>query len=355
MLDLNDVKAIRQADALDMLGLVADLPQQLIDGWAAAEALELPLSFREVERVVLTGMGGLASSGALFASLVAPECQLPVSIVRDYELPAWAHGAHTLVIAISYSGDTEETLAIFEQAQIAGCESLILAANGQLLERARKQVVPFMRVDYQSPSRLALGWSLAPLLNIASRLGWTHHFEDDLEEAVRVTRDWTAALNAESPVMRNLAKREAGQLMGRMVYVFGAGVFAEVARRWRAQIAVHARTWAAVEALPEANHHVVAGLDWPAGFASKVMALFLAGQSDHPRNAQRVQLTRQMYMMGGCNTDVLTARGTSRLAQMMSLVLLGDFMSVYLALLNGVDPAQAEAVAELKAAMSGDQ
>jgi glucose/mannose-6-phosphate isomerase len=353
MIDLNEVKAIHLADAHDMLGHVADLPQQLIDGWAAAEAIDLPPSFREIDRVVLAGMGGLAGGGALFAALVAPECQLPITVVRDYELPAYAHGAHTLVIATSYSGDTEETLAAFDQAQMRGCQSLVLTANGQLLERAKKQATPFSRIDYQSPSRAALGWSLAPLLNVSSRLGWTHHFEDDLEEAVRVMREWTAELNADSPVMRNLAKREAGQLMGRMVYVLGADAFAEVARRWRAQLAVNANTWAACEALPEANHHALAGVDWPDGFASKVMALFLTGQADHPRNAQRVQLTKQAYMLAGCNTDFITARGSSPLAQMMSLVLLGDFMSVYLALLNGVDPSQAGAVAEFKASLSG--
>ncbi len=351
MIDLNDEKTIRLKDAFDMLGYVADLPQQLIDGWAATEAIDLPLSFREIDRVVLVGMGGMAGGGALFASLVASECQLPISMVRDYDLPAYAHGAHTLVIALSYSGDTEETLAAFEQAQVRGCQSLVLASNGQLLERAKKQAVPFIRIDYQSPSRAALGWSLAPLLNVASRLGWTHHFEDDLEEAVRVMREWTADLDADSPVIRNLAKREAGQLMGRMVCVFGAGIFSEVARRWRAQFAVNAGTWAACEALPEADHHAIAGLDCPDAFVSKVMALFLTGQADHPRNAQRAQLTQQVYMMAGCNTDVMIARGTSLLAQMMSLVLLGDFMSVYLAFLNGVDPTAAELVSEVKAAL----
>jgi glucose/mannose-6-phosphate isomerase len=351
MIDLNDVKAIRAADAHDMLGHVANLPQQLIDGWAAAEAIDLPLSFREIDRVLVAGMGGLASGGALFAALVASECPLPITVVRDYELPAYAHGAHTLVITISYSGDTEETLAVFEQAQVRGCQSLSLASNGQLLERAKKQAVPVMRIDYQSVSRAALGWSLAPLLNLSSRLGWTHHFEDDLEETARVAREWTANLSADSPVMRNLAKREAGQLMGRMVSVWGAGIFAEVARRWRAQIALNARTWAACEALPDANHHAIAGLDWPDGFASRVMALFLTGQADHPCNARRAQLTRQGYMLAGCNTDLITARGTSALAQMVSLVLLGDFVSVYLALLHGVDPAQTSALADFKVAL----
>ncbi len=352
MIDLNDVKAIRAVDMHDVLGHAADLPQQLIDGWSAAEAIDLPPSFQEIDRVVVAGMGGLAGGGSLFAALAAGECQLPITVVRDYDLPAYAHGAHTLVIAISYSGDTEETLASFEQAQIRGCQSLVLAANGQLLERAKKQAVPYVRIDYQSSSRAALGWSLAPLLNVASRLGWTHHFEDDLEEATRVMRDWTADCNAESPVARNLAKREAGQLMGRMVYVFGGGIFAEVARRWRLQLATMAANWAAHEVLPEADHFAIAGLDWPDGFTSKVMSLFLTGSADHPRNTLRAQLTRQAFMMAGCNTDVLTAQGDSPLAQMMSLVLLGDFMSGYLACLNGINPEGLGTVAEFKAALS---
>jgi glucose/mannose-6-phosphate isomerase len=211
-----------------------------------------------------------------------------------------------------------------------------------------------LRIDYESPPRAAVGWSLAPLLNLASRQGWTHHFEEDLDEAARAMREWVVDLAADAPVARNLAKREAGQLLGRMVYVFGAGIFAEVARRWRAQLAANAKTWAAYEPLPEANHHALAGLDWPDGFAAKVMALFLNGQADHARNAQRVQLTKQAYMMAGCNTDFVTARGTSPLAQMMSLALLGDFMSVYLALLNGVDPTTAEILSEFKAVLASD-
>ncbi len=352
MIDLNDVGAIRTVDAQNMLSHVAALPQQLIDGWAATEATVLAPSLREVDRIVLAGMGGLASGGALFASLVGLECLLPINVVRDYMLPAHAHGEHTLVIATSYTGDTEETVSIFEQARLRGCQLLALTSNGTLLERAKKYDLPFIRIDYTAPPRAAVGWALAPLLNVASRLGWTHYFEEDLDEAVRVMRELTAELAADEPIARNLAKREAGQLLNRLVYVFGAGIFAEVARRWRAQIAANAKSWAAYEALPEANHHALAGLDWPAGFATKVMALFLTGPADHPDNARRVQLTKQAYMMAGCNTDFVTARGTSPLAQMMSLVLLGDFLSVYLAVLNGVDPTASDVVNEFKAMLA---
>jgi len=352
MLDLNDAAAIRAADPYHFRDHVVDLPRQLADGWAAAQALDLPQSLAQIDRVVMVAMGGSAIGAGLFAALIAPECPHPISIVRDYDLPAYASGSKTLVIAISFSGDTEEVLAALEQAQSRGCQLLALTGGGELLKRTVAMGAPIIRIEYSSPRQSALGWVVAPLLSVASRLGWTHHFAADLEEAIKVVCDWTPELDVDTPVMKNLAKREAGQLLGRAVFVFGAGHFAEVARRWKEQINESAKAWAAIEPLPDANHNSLAGTEWPDGFTSRVMALFLTGASDHPRNAQRIQLTKQAYMLAGCNTDFAAARGVSALAQAMSLVLLGDFIGFYLALLYGAEPMQVPIVAEFKAALA---
>jgi glucose/mannose-6-phosphate isomerase len=351
MIDLNDAATIRAADPYNFRDHIVALPRQLADGWAAAEALDLPGSFSQIERVVAVGMGGSAISGALFAALAAPECPHPISVVRNYDLPAYASGSNTLVIALSFSGNTEEVLSACEQARVRGCQLCVVTGGGRLAERARAIGVPVIRIQYSSLRHSALGWMLAPLLNLASRLHWTHDFTTDLDEALKVLRDWVPDLDIDAPVMKNLAKREAGQLMGRAVVVFGAGYFAEVARRWKEQINESAKAWAAIEILPDANHNSLAGLEWPDEFTSKVMALFLTGQSDHPRNTRRIQLTQQAYMMAGCNTDFVVARGKSSLAQMMSLVLLGDFIGYFLALLYGAEPTRVPVVAEFKAAL----
>lgn len=354
MFDLNDVNAIRAADRHHFLDHIASLPQQLADGWAAAEAIGLPDSLRQIDRVVIAGMGGSALSGSLFASSLTAECRLPIGVVRDYDLPAAAHGSKTVVIAVSYSGNTEETLAAFEQARERGCQVVALTGGGKLREAAHAIGAPLIPIQYPSERRATLGWSLAALLNIASRLGWVHRLKDDLAETLAVLGAWLPELSAESPVMVNLAKRQAGQLLGRLVVVFGAGCFVEVARRWKEQLNETAKAWAALEVLPEADHNSLAGVEWPDEFTSKVMALFLTGKADHPRNAQRIQLTRHAYLLAGCNTDVLSARGESTLAQMLSLVLLGDFMSFYLALLYGSEPARVPMVAEFKAALANN-
>ena len=351
MLDLNDATAIHAADPFHFRDHIVALPQQLTEGWSAVDAVPLPESFRQIDRIVMVGMGGSAIGAALFAALAAPECPHPISVVRDYDLPAFASGSSTLVIAISFSGDTEEVLSAFEQAHTRGSQLLVVTGGGQLAERAAAIGAPIIRIEYSSPRQSALGWVVAPLLSVASRLGWTHHFAADLEEAIKVVCDWTPELDVDTPVMKNLAKREAGQLLGRAVFVFGAGHFAEVARRWKEQINESAKAWAAIEPLPDANHNSLAGIEWPDGFTSGVMALFLTGASDHPRNAQRAQLTKHAYMLAGCNTDFAEARGVSALAQAMSLVLLGDFIGFYLALLYGAEPMQVPIVAEFKAAL----
>jgi glucose/mannose-6-phosphate isomerase len=352
MIDLNDIAAIHAADPQHMHQHILNLPQQLIDGWAAADKVHLPLSLSRIDRVVITGMGGSAMGGSLLAALMLPESKLPILVSRDYDLPAFASDAHTLVIASSYSGNTEETLSAFDQARSRGCQLIVLTTGGKLADRARELDLPMITIDYQSQPRAALGWSFAPLLNIASRLEWMHDFKSHLDEAVGVMKKQAEQFKAESPVMKNLAKREAGQLMGRMVFVFGAGTFVEVARRWKDQFNENAKHWAAFEALPEADHNLLAGLEFPEIMPSKVMALFLTGSVDHPRNAKRIDLTRKEFMMAGCNTDILTAQGKTPLAQMLSLIQLGDFMSFYLALLNGAEPTQIDVMVRFKEQMA---
>ena len=327
MLDLNDATAIHAADSRRWLEQILKLPQLLEEGWTAASTFELPASYAQIDRVVIAGAGDTIEYGALFAALVSAECPVPIHLVADYDLPAFARQARTLVIALSAARAAEETAALIEQAQARGCQLLALS-----------QALPVQ------------GYAvIGALLNIATRLQWTHDFAADLAEAVEITRAWSSAFAAESPVAQNLAKRQAGQLMGRLVVVYGAGHLAEVARAWKNRFNVAAKAWAASEAVPMANYTALLGVDWPADFARQVAPLFLLSASDQPRNAQRLALTQRAFMLHGCNTDLIRARGRSPLAQAMSLVLLGDCMSYYLALLYGADPAQTDAIAEFHA------
>jgi len=345
MLDLNDASAIHAADPQHLLDQLLNLPQHLADGWAAANVVALPSSFEQIDRIVIAAIGRSAVASAVFAGLVASDCPLPITLVRAEDLPAFATNSRTLVLAVSASGQAEETLAAFAVAQARGCQLLVLTHGGELAQRAHEADITVLPLNAHG----SIGWTVAALLNVTSRLKWSHDFETDLAETIDLTRAWSTALAAESPVAQNLAKREAGQLMGRWVVVYGAGALAAVAEYWKQQINVLAKAWASCEAIPDANHHALAGTEWPADTANKVMALFLASASDQPRHAQRLALTQRALMLHGCNTDLMRARGRSLLAQAMSLVLLGDLLSFYLAVLYGADPASRTALTAFQA------
>ena len=351
MIDLNDVEAIRQCDPDGMLNHIAGLPDQCEAAWREAQAIDLPDAHRQAEQVVIAGMGGSAIGGALLISLAAARSRIPIYLVRDYDLPAFA-GSSTLVIASSYSGNTEETISAFRQARDRGCRLLAIATGGKIEELARQFGAPFLRVPYQSQPRAALGYSFIPLIAFGARLGWIDDSSAHFKEAVAVMRAWNAELAPESPVVKNLAKREAGQIMGRFAIVYGAGLFAEVARRWKTQINENGKHFAALEVLPEADHNALLGSSFPEDMARRLKVIFLTGPGDHPRNAARVEITRQVLMTQGCDTDILSARGASPLAQMLSLIQLGDWITAYLGVLNGADPSDTGLLEDFKAQMA---
>jgi len=352
MLDLNNTSAILERDPHGMFKHIAGLSDQCAAAWHDANDVQLPESFKRVSQVAICGMGGSAIGGALLQALAAPSARIPIHVVRDYTLPAFVRGESTLVIGSSYSGNTEETLAAFGQAHDRRCQLLGLATGGEIANMAARFGAPFMRIRYESHPRAALGYAFAPLVNFTSRLGWIEDQSAHLEEATSIMRAWNVELGLDSPIVKNTAKRMAGQWMGRFAIVYGAGLFAEVARRWKGQVNENAKQFAAFETLPEADHNALLGSTFPDKMANRLKVVFLTGSRDHPRNAARVEITRRILMTQGCDTDVLAARGESALAQMLSLIQLGDWISGYLGVLNGADPSDTDLLLDFKRRMA---
>jgi len=184
-----------------------------------------------------------------------------------------------------------------------------------------------------------------------TRLGLIADPADELAEALAAMRAQQSSLLADVPVARNPAKRMAGQLFGRWVMVMGSGVLAPVARRWKGQVNELAKAWAQFDYLPEADHNTIAGIACPEELLTKMMALFLRAPSDHPRNHLRADLTRQIFMMEGLNTDFYDAQGDSPLAHLWTALHFGDYQAYYLAMAYGADPTPIPAISELKKEM----
>ena len=350
-MDLNNFTTFPTIDRQNYLAEIENLPSQLENAFQRGLSLNLP-PWQSIKNVLIAGMGGSAIGADLLAAYAAPLCPVPITVQRGYSLPAWAHGPGTLVVASSHSGNTEETLAAFEQAQTAGCRILALCTGGILAAKAEATDTSLWTFEHPGQPRAAVGYSFGLLLALLSRLGLIPDPTKELSETTSAMRKQQAELRAEVPVVRNLAKRAAGQLIGRWVMVFGADVLEPVARRWKTQINELAKAWAQYELLPEANHNALAGLAQPETGLSAAMALFLRASSYHPRNLIRAELTKQAYMLEGLNTDFMDAQGETALAQQWTALHLGDYVAYYLAMLYEIDPTPIPALEGFKKQLS---
>jgi glucose/mannose-6-phosphate isomerase len=351
MTNLDDLTVLRELDPAGMLGHAAALPQQCRGAWALTRDLKLPDEYLQVDKVLIAGMGGSAIGGDLAAAVVADRSPLPVWVHRDYDLPAFAD-RKTLVIASSYSGDTEETVSAFRAARDRGCPLVAIATGGKLAGLAAEWKAPLVSFGYRSMPRAALGYLFVSLLGVLRPLGVTGDLEPDLEEALQVLEKQWAELAPAVPQAQNQAKRLAVELAGRVPVVVGAGPLATVIRRWKTQFNENGKSWAYLEPLPEMNHNAVSGTHFPAEMAGRVLVLFLEGTGLHPRLLLRLDLTRQVFEGMGIACRQVPIRGQSTLAQMLSAIQLGDTISCYLAALNRTDPTAIEDIVQLKKRMS---
>jgi len=339
-------------DPQAMLSHIHALPDQVEDAWALAHALPLPEDYRRPRLIVVSGMGGSAIGGDYLAALVAHASPVPILVVRGYDLPAYVSGGEVLVIASSNSGNTEETLAAYDAAGRRGVRRLAITTGGELAARAAADGVPLWQFTYSSQPRAALGWSLGLLIGLADRLGLAADLAAGVAEAVALLRQERPAFGPEVPAERNGPKRYAGQFCGRIGLIIGAGIMAPVARRWKGQINENAKNWAEFDELPEQNHNGVAGTELPERGLEQIFCLLLRSGYDHPRVALRHDLTYRLLLQQGITTDMLQARGRSRLAQMLSATQFGDYVSYYLAMLNEVDPTPVPQIENLKAGLA---
>jgi glucose/mannose-6-phosphate isomerase len=349
-MNLDDTAAFTRLDVNNMLAEIDGLPDQLGSAWELGYQLPLP-EWSDLQNIVICGLGGSAIGADLFAAYALDRCRIPIVVHRDYDLPAWATGQRTLVIASSHSGNTEETLSSWAAAQARGCRCLAMTTGGRLAEAASSAGAPVWRFVHGGQPRAAVGYSFGLLLTALARLNLLPDAADHLHAAIPAMRAQQETLRAASPAVKNPAKRIAGQLVGRVATVIGSGLLAPVARRWKGQINELAKTWAQFDLLPEADHNTLAGVLNPEPALAHVMVLYLRSPGDHPRNRLRSDLTRQTMMIEGLNTDFVEARGDTPLAQQWTCLHYGDYVAYYLAMAYGVDPTPVEAIQGFKRAL----
>ncbi len=352
---------LAELDQADMLGAIAAMPRQLVAGYAAAreclggafdgDAAGPATPPARPTGLAVCGMGGSAI-GADLVLATLPELAVPAEVVRGYHLPAWV-GAQTLVVAVSYSGDTEETFACATSALERGCAPVCVGSGGRLAALAEREGWPLVKVAPGRQPRAALGCLAAPLLATLVSAGLCGDPQADVDEAAALLRSGCRELGPEAQEHANPAKQLALRLRDHQAVVYGAGLTVPAARRWKGQINENAKAPAFWNELPELDHNELMGWTSLPDLAASSVAVFLEDGQGDSRLVRRAELTAAELSVRGVAVEQVSARGDSRLARLLSLVQLGDYVSYYLALLYGVDPTPVGAIQDFKARLAG--
>jgi len=342
-----DNSELKRLDPEDMLARIHEMPWQCQQAWQMAEDFDLPQEYSEVNKVLIIGMGGSAIGGDLVSSLVAPEARIPVFVYRGYDLPAFVDDS-TLIIASSYSGNTEETLSAFNQALETGARKLVVTTGGKLKDIADEKGIPVLTFNYRSQPRAALAFSFLPILCFLQKLGFVGNKSADVTEAVEILQNLSRRIDETRPVEQNQARQLAEKLYGHLPVIYGADLLSEVAHRWKTQINENSKAWAFYEVFPELNHNAVVGYQFPPELAEKTMVVLLRSDLLAQPIRHRYEVTCQLLERAGVRYEFVDGEGTSALSQLLSLVLFGDYVSYYLAILYRIDPSPVEAINYLK-------
>jgi glucose/mannose-6-phosphate isomerase len=343
---LEDPARIAAIDRSGMLSAVAGLGGQLRLGFDLGRKVHPPQGWRHHSAIVISGMGGSAIAGDLVRGLLADASAYPIIVSKGYALPSFC-GPQTTVVAVSYSGGTEETLAAYEDAAGRGCRTISLSAGGRLqgLAEGRDGVHIALPSDVPMP-RAALGYLVGAILGVLGHLDLPD-VASQVEGTARRVDDLSSRWSGVHPSQTNEAKALAEWVGDRTPVIWGSeGLMEPVALRWKNQMNENAKLPALWSVLPELDHNEVEG--WSPETAKGFATIALRHPGEHPRVTQRFALTTELATRSGMDVREVHAEGSSPMEWLFSLVLLGDFVSTYLAVLRGVDPTPVPVLSGLK-------
>jgi glucose/mannose-6-phosphate isomerase len=343
-----DRAAVAAVDSTGQAAEILDLPVHLRDAlWRFESAAVAPVG--APGGLIVAGMGGSAVGGRLALGAIGARLRRPLAVADGYALPGWA-GPDTLVLCSSYSGSTEETLSAYDDAVERGAPRLVATTGGPLAERARRDGVAVIPVPGGFQPRAAVGYSLVAALEAAALCGAAPSLRAEVEAAAALAEGLAAEWGPDGDE-ENDAKALARRLYGTIPVIAGTELAAAAAYRWKCQINENAGLPAFASVLPELDHNEVVG--WPAARElGRFAAVFLEDPGAHPRNLLRGKLTAEQAAAGTDVVERIMPRGQSPTERLISHVLLGDLVSLYLAVLRGEDPVAIAPIEALKAALA---
>jgi glucose/mannose-6-phosphate isomerase len=344
-----DRDAIAAVDTGHQLEDILALPDHLRDALWRVEAANLK-PHDATGGLIVAGMGGSAVGGALARAALGDRALRPIVITRDYGLPPWTAPDST-VLCSSYSGNTEETLAAYEAAGAVGAHRIVATTGGKLAAAARSDGVPVIPLPGGFQPRAAVGYALVVALEVAGLAGVGERLHSEIDIAAARTEELVANWGPGGR-QDDFPKDLARGLRGTVPQIAGSGLTSPIAYRWKCQFNENAKLPAFSNELPELDHNEIVG--WQsASDLGRFSAVFLDDSDLHPRIRQRIELTRGLIAAEGAATFRIESVGATATERLLSLVLLGDLVSLYLAVLRGIDPGPVAVIDRLKSALAG--
>jgi glucose/mannose-6-phosphate isomerase len=342
---LDEIGKIGKIDKSNMLSFCVEAPKHYRA--AVKIAKRISLSYTKPENIIVAGMGGSAIGGELLKDWARNKARVSIEVSRDYSLPAYAN-EKSLVLIVSYSGETEESLSAFLHATRRKCMIYCISSGGSLLEFAEKLNVPYLRVPAGMPPRAALPYLFAPLLMALEKTKAVSSGSEELSEAIKLLARISRENSPEKPVKDNLAKTLASGINGTVPVVYGFGVYRSVAQRFKQQFNENSKVPAKWEVFSELNHNEIVGWEKAGSLAKYFSTIFIRDIAEPVEIRSRIEITKTLMQPNSSKLFEVWSQGKSDLAKMLSTICIGDFTSIYLATLRKVDPTPVKTIALLK-------
>lgn len=348
---LDHIEETRKIDKSDMLSMVADMPEMLSQARTLFRDLVLP-KIKKVKAIVISGMGGSAIAGDIVSSLYLSKIGIPICVNRDYAIPAFVD-QETLFFALSYSGNTDETLSAVKEASARSAKIICVTSGGELKELAEKNKYSLFLNPAGLQPRAALPYLLIPLLISLGKLGLVSEAEEDIEEAIKLLEKLKAEYDKDCPIRNNPVKQLASKIFNKIPIIFSSGGLTFAAGlRLKTQFNENSKLSSLFSVFPELDHNEIVSLSFLKRGEHDFFALLLRDEKDPEKLKKRMETTKSLIgrQVGGINE--IWSQGRPPLARLMSLIYFADFLTVYLAVLRGIDPTPVDVITRLKKELS---
>jgi len=343
---LDDLKQIKKLDKSKMADIIAEFPEKCLKAYEEAQKIVLPRDYQNIENIVICGMGGSGISGELVKNLLAKQLKKPVIINRDWELPGLA-GKNSLIILVSYSGETRETLSCAKTAINRKAKIFIISQGGKLKKLGKEKNLPLFDFHYPVPPRAALAYFLMPILTVLEKLGLIDLKNLKINFSLKELRKFNQLFLPQTRVGKNIAKYLAYLIFDRLPVIIAPTELSGVARRWKTQMAENGKVFSFFEIEPEIFHNSVES-QFPCRLKDEfVFLIFETFKKENKRQKILKEFEKMLEQKGIC-WEKIPGFGNDFLTQMLSLVLLGDWTSFYLAMLYQVDPTPVKQIEKIK-------